>query len=110
MYANNEVGTIQPVEEIAVIAEKIKFCSTPCLPGRSALDLDVQKLGVDLLTLNSNKIYGPYKGKWTALCKRKVDIRPADSRRRTRVWIAFRNRKKMFRLSPVLQKHWNWQD
>ena len=36
MYANNEVGTIQPVEEIAVIAEKIKFCSTP-MPARQVI-------------------------------------------------------------------------
>lgn len=59
MYANNEVGTIQPVKEIAAIAKKNKvlFHTDACQAGY--LDLDVKKLGVDLLTLNSNKIYGP---------------------------------------------------
>ena len=75
MYANNEVGTIQPVEEIAVIAEKNKvlFHTDACQAGY--LDLDVRKLGVDLLTLNSNKIYGP-KGAGLLYVREGVDIRP----------------------------------
>ena len=75
MYANNEVGTIQPVEEIAVIAEKNKvlFHTDACQAGY--LDLDVRKLDVDLLTLNSNKIYGP-KGAGLLYVREGVDIRP----------------------------------
>src|SRR3989344_7866609 len=58
MYANNEVGTIQPIKEIAAIAKKKKvlFHTDACQAGY--LDLNVQNLGVDLFTLNSNKIYG----------------------------------------------------
>lgn len=72
MYANNEVGTIQPVKEIAAVAKKNKvlFHTDACQAGY--LDLDVRKLGVDLLTLNSNKIYGP---KGAGLLYVKKDVR-----------------------------------
>lgn len=75
MYANNEVGTIQPVEEIAVIARKhnVFFHTDACQAGY--LDLGVQKLGVDLLTLNSNKIYGP-KGAGLLYIKEGIEIEP----------------------------------
>ncbi len=75
MYANNEVGTIQPIKEIAAIAKekKILFHTDACQAGM--LDLDVQKLGVDLLTLNSNKIYGP-KGAGLLYVKERVHIEP----------------------------------
>ena len=75
MYANNEVGTIQPVEEIANIAHKKKvlFHTDACQAGY--LNLDIQKLGVDLLTLNSNKIYGP-KGAGLLYVKEGVELQP----------------------------------
>ncbi|MEK6950546.1 MAG: cysteine desulfurase family protein [Nanoarchaeota archaeon] len=63
MYANNEIGTVQPIREIGKIAQsiaqkqKISFHTDACQAGW--LDLNVQKLNVDLLTLNSSKIYGP---------------------------------------------------
>ena len=59
MYANNEIGTIEPMEEIGRIAKKhsIPFHTDACQAG--LLDLDVKKLNVDLMTLNSSKIYGP---------------------------------------------------
>ena len=65
MYANNEIGTIQPITEIAAVAKKRKilFHTDACQAGM--LDIDIQKLGIDLLTLNSNKIYGP---KGAGLC------------------------------------------
>ncbi len=71
MYANNEIGTIQPIKEIGEIIKKTraerkkKGISTPIYFHSDAcqaagyLDLDVQKLGVDLLTINGSKIYGP---------------------------------------------------
>ena len=76
MYANNEVGTIQPIKEIAAIAKKKKvlFHTDACQAGH--LDLDVQRLGVDLLTLNSNKIYGP-KGAGLLYVKEGAKIEPS---------------------------------
>ncbi len=69
MYANNEVGTIQPLREIAkIITEKRAERETSGLPllfhsdacqAVNYLDLHVARLGVDLLTINGGKVYGP---------------------------------------------------
>ncbi len=66
-YANNEIGTVQPLREIAkVIAEKrasrdklpLIFHTDACQAG-NYLDLHVSRLGVDMMTLDGSKIYGP---------------------------------------------------
>lgn len=67
MYANNEIGTIQPIRELAkIIAEKrtgrgqskpLLFHTDAC-QAANYLDLHVARLGVDLLTVNGGKIYG----------------------------------------------------
>ena len=60
MYANNEIGTIQPIEQIGKICRKKKvlFHTDACQAG-GVLDLNVENLKVDMMTLNGSKIYGP---------------------------------------------------
>ncbi len=76
MYANNEIGSIQPIKEIAKIAKenKILFHVDACQAGNSE-NIDVKELGVDLMTLNGSKIHGP-KGVGCLFKKRIVAIKP----------------------------------
>jgi len=60
MHSNNEVGTLQPIEEIARITrdKKVLF-HTDAVDSVGVVPVDVQKLGVDLLSFASNPFYGP---------------------------------------------------
>jgi len=62
MYANNEIGTIQPIKEIARAVKKknknILIHTDACQAG-GVFDINVDDLGVDLMTLNGSKLYGP---------------------------------------------------
>ncbi len=67
MYANNEIGTIQPIKEITEIIKNFKIQNpkskiqfhTDAVQALQFLDCNVQNLGVDLMTISAHKIYGP---------------------------------------------------
>ena len=76
MHANNEIGTIEPIEEIGKIAKKhaIPF-HTDAVQSVGKIDVDVKKLNVDLLSMSSHKIYGP-KGVGALFIKHGIKIEP----------------------------------
>ena len=76
MFGNNEVGTIQPISEIAKICneEKIPF-HTDAVQAVGKIPIDVKELGIDLLSISSHKLNGP-KGIGALYIKNGIHVNP----------------------------------
>lgn len=87
IYASNEIGTIQPIKEISKVIGDIKvdrqkrrietplYFHTDACQAANYLDMQISRLGVDLMTINAGKIYGPKQ--CGALCVRSgVKLKP----------------------------------
>jgi len=60
MYANSEIGTIEPIKEVSdLVHDRGMYLHVDAVAAEGKVPVDVQKDGIDLLTLSSNDIYGP---------------------------------------------------
>jgi cysteine desulfurase len=76
IYANNEIGVIQDIKEISRICkERQVIFHTDACQAAGYLDIDVKNLGVDMMTLNGSKIYGP-KGVGILYKRKGINIEP----------------------------------
>jgi cysteine desulfurase len=76
MFANNEIGTIEPINKIGKIARKYNILfHTDAVQAAGKTPIDVNKLNIDLLSISSHKMYGP-KGVGALYIKNGVKIQP----------------------------------
>ncbi len=82
MYANNEIGTIQPIKEMAKAIKQINrdiFFHVDAVQALGKIPINVQDLEVDALSLAAHKIYGPKGTGALYLKKRKPTVSSATS-------------------------------
>jgi cysteine desulfurase len=76
MHANNEIGTIQPIEEIGKIAaEADVYFHSDGVQSTGKIPVDVKKLGVDMYSMSAHKIHGP-KGVGALFVKKGTTLKP----------------------------------
>ncbi|MGN0719778.1 MAG: cysteine desulfurase NifS [Anaerovoracaceae bacterium] len=74
MMVNNEIGTVQPIKELAAVAKKHNILfHTDAVQALGNVPIDVKEMGIDLMSLSSHKIYGP-KGSGALYIRRGVQI------------------------------------
>lgn len=76
MLANNETGAIMPIKELAAIAHRHNaFFHTDAVQAIGKIKVDVEELGVDLLSLSAHKFHGP-KGVGALFIKKEIELEP----------------------------------
>lgn len=79
IYANNEVGTVQPLAGLGKVAHENKvLLHTDAVQAAGQLSLDVQELNVDMISISAHKFYGP-KGVGALFVREGIDLLPSQS-------------------------------
>lgn len=76
IHGNNEIGTIEPIEEIAALChENDVLFHTDTAQSFGKLPIDVKKMGIDMMTINAHKLYGP-KGVGALYIRKGIELTP----------------------------------